>query len=279
MPSNDRGPSTGPTILKGKTILVVDDFAVNAELLSLFAAEAGAIALTASDGRECVGIVEKRHVDLILMDRNMPVMDGLEATKAIRALPDGSSIVIVGITGYSDGEEESACLRAGMDAVYEKLIINEATLIEIGNRFFGGDENTLQRGLAENGRLYRHESRQIPAPAVAGAMVMDYDKALHEFEDDAPLLKSLMKDFNGTILSKLALMRQALEKKDYGCVQRESHGIRGGAANLCAIPLSNAAQSLETACRSLAPHETIAALLDELSGAIVSFDAFVCKRS
>jgi HPt (histidine-containing phosphotransfer) domain-containing protein len=104
---------------------------------------------------------------------------------------------------------------------------------------------------------------------------MDYEKALREFENDNELLLSLMEDFSKNIRSQLILMKKAFDNSDYSCIQTESHGIKGGAANLCAIPLAEAAKSLEKACKQSVDDKTISGLLENLEMDINLFDKYV----
>jgi two-component system, sensor histidine kinase and response regulator len=263
------------SILQNKVILIVDDYRINTELLSLFVADAGAIPLTASNGKECIDTIIKQHVDMILMDSNMPVMNGIDATKAVRLLPQGKDIIIIGISGSDEGKDTAICLQAGMNLVSAKLLLNCQKLKEIGELFFGITTDSPKSHLAAESTI-KQASRET-ADISTDPSIMDYNNALKEFENDNELLTSLIEDFNRIIHLQLLLMKQALGNSDFETIRRESHGIKGGAASLCALPLSNAAKHLESACRQLAGKETIESLLSELACAIDSFDHFIKK--
>lgn len=266
-----------PSVLQNKIILIVDDYEINTELLSLFVEEVGAIPLTAFNGKECIDIITKQHVDMILMDTNMPVMNGIDATKAVRSLPQGKDMVIIGISGSSEGEDNEICTKAGMNLVAAKLLLNCQRLDEIGRLFFGVSTDSQKPYMAAEFSIkqsgFKKSDNDINMP------IMDYDKALKEFENDKDLLISLIKDFSSKIQSQLLLMQQAFLNSDFECIQIESHGIKGGAANLCALPLSNAAKSLEHACKHHAEKETIESLLGELACVADSFDEFVKTKA
>ena len=99
------------------TILIVEDDA-NARLLTEANLKRFYNTLTAANGREALSVIYDKHVDLILSDIMMPVMDGLSATRAIRALdrPDAKTIPIIATTANAFTDDAEKCLRAGMNA-------------------------------------------------------------------------------------------------------------------------------------------------------------------
>lgn len=106
------------------TVLLVEDNAVNAMIATAMLTKLGCKVTPARDGEQAVEATKTQHFDLVLMDCNMPVMDGFEATKAIRALEQGGQArhLIVAQTGdVSEGDRE-ACLAAGMDDYIAKPI-------------------------------------------------------------------------------------------------------------------------------------------------------------
>jgi PAS domain S-box-containing protein len=117
----------------GARILVVDDDPINREISLLLLRDAGLAPDTACDGREAVAIVAQTDYALILMDVRMPVMDGLAATRAIRALPGGASTPILASTANAFDEDRQECLAAGMDDFVAKPIVPDeffATLLK-----------------------------------------------------------------------------------------------------------------------------------------------------
>jgi two-component system, sensor histidine kinase and response regulator len=105
-------------------VLVVDDNPVNRKLLQIILDRAGHDVTLACDGREAVGAVEGGRFDLVLMDVQMPVMDGLEATRRIRALPDPARArtPIVAVTANAMRGDADACYAAGMDGYVTKPV-------------------------------------------------------------------------------------------------------------------------------------------------------------
>lgn len=258
------------SLLKNKNILIVDDYAVNTELLSLFVDDAGANPITASNGLECIEIVKKQQIDMILMDSNMPVMNGLDTTRELRLLPQGKDLIIVGISGNDNENDEKMCLDAGMNCVVPKLTLNGTKLIKLAESLLHSPETSA--ATESHQTLTQHnETTGNSTPD----QTMDYKKALREFENDKELLNSLIVEFNKISHCSAQSMKQALETSDYAHVQKESHGIKGGAANLCAMPLSDAAKALENACRANVQPEEIAKLFDIFMITLAQFDTFV----
>ncbi len=260
--------------LKDKVILIVDDYVINTEMISLLVSDTGATPLTASNGRECVNIICKQSVDMIFMDQHMPVMDGLQATREIRSLPEGKNIPIIGISASEDDHERGQCLQAGMNMVVNKLTLNFEKISEIAELMIGNPNS-----IAENPANHNFQSEHLDCekPDFDGEE-MNYVKALMEFENDDDLVHSLMEEFLKNTRAQVKSMKDSFENGDFGSIQRESHGIKGGAANLCAMPLSNAAKALEMACKKHETPDTIFKLLNDLNKAVESFGSYVKKK-
>ncbi|RYZ76664.1 MAG: hybrid sensor histidine kinase/response regulator [Proteobacteria bacterium] len=111
-------------VLKGKKILVVDDVADNRTLVERYLTPSGAVVSKASGGAEALAHIEKDEADLILMDIQMPEMDGYEATSKLRAM--GYKKPIVALTAHAMRDELDRCLKAGCDMTLTKPITKVA---------------------------------------------------------------------------------------------------------------------------------------------------------
>lgn len=112
---------------KGKEILLVEDVELNREIAETILTEAGFHVNSVEDGKQAVNYMESEKgnmIDLILMDVMMPVMDGLEATRRIRALehPDAGTVTILAMTAQSSADSIHQCEQAGMNGYIAKPV-------------------------------------------------------------------------------------------------------------------------------------------------------------
>jgi CheY-like chemotaxis protein len=126
-------------IAEALRVLVVDDNAVNRELIRALLTPFDLVIETAADGVEAIEAQARTPFDVILMDVQMPVMDGLTATRRIRAAaaPDRSSVPIIAMTANVLAEQVERCLEAGMTDHIGKPI-DPATLVEKLAKWSGG---------------------------------------------------------------------------------------------------------------------------------------------
>lgn len=113
-------PVVDPSVLRGRRVLVVDDLALNRRILTRVAERMGAETVEAVDGRDAVDQWRAHRPDLVLMDMQMPVVDGLEATRRIRRA--GGRVPVLAVTANATPDAERACLGAGMDAYLTKPV-------------------------------------------------------------------------------------------------------------------------------------------------------------
>ena len=120
----------------GLPALAVDDNEDSRKLASLMLKREGMIVTQAEDGRQALDIVSNNSPALVLMDLEMPVMSGLEAMRAIRALAPARPVKIVGLSAHADESAKTACLAAGADAYLVKPM-RMADLQGVLTRVFG----------------------------------------------------------------------------------------------------------------------------------------------
>jgi CheY-like chemotaxis protein len=106
-------------------LLLAEDNAVNQEVAVALIGSAGLPVDVAGDGQQAVEMVKAGDYALVLMDVQMPVMDGLDATRAIRRLPQGATLPILAMTANAFDDERQRCLDAGMDDHVAKPVVAE----------------------------------------------------------------------------------------------------------------------------------------------------------
>ncbi|TCS16547.1 response regulator [Caulobacter sp. BK020] len=118
--ANEDEPARSP--LQGRRVLVVDDHPVNRRVIKLFLAPFDCDLVEVENGREALDALEAEAFDLVLMDVNMPVMDGLEATRRLRRDPRWADLPVIALTADVMRTQIDTCLEAGMDAHIAKPI-------------------------------------------------------------------------------------------------------------------------------------------------------------
>lgn len=122
---------TGETEFMSATILLVEDNADNQEIYRIILAHHGYHVLQAFDGGHGVELARAHGPDLILMDLTMPVIDGLEATRMLKADPATAAIPIVALTAHTAGEDRAAAAEAGCEAFLSKPVEPQRVAAEV----------------------------------------------------------------------------------------------------------------------------------------------------
>jgi signal transduction histidine kinase/DNA-binding response OmpR family regulator len=217
-------------------LLLAEDNSLNRELISAMLEQAGHEVVTVNDGAEAVRIAVRSEFDAILMDIQMPEMDGYAATRAIRQDAEGGAIPIIALTANALSGEADRCLAAGMDAHIAKPV-NWPALLE-----------TLDRLVARDGRQNPSCPRPVPgSPAEPAASVSFEGARLAE-------LRSSIGDQNAMRLLKLFVVdahrrfsSEPHSEEAYDMIRREAHEFAGSAGMLGFEELTAACNALQAA--------------------------------
>jgi CheY-like chemotaxis protein len=213
-------------------ILLAEDSLMNQKLvLGLLGAEHDVT--VASDGRQAVNLVEQATYDVVLMDVQMPVLDGLEATRMIRTRErtTDTHVPIVAMTAHAMKGDRERCLAAGMD-YYVSKPIRAARLFETLRTATSPDGVAKAGSGLENHRL-------------ALGPVVDWSEALHSVNGDRRLLRDIVEAFLDESPRLLTVIRTAIEQLDAKTLQRAAHTLKGSTRYFGASQVSEMALRLE----------------------------------
>jgi two-component system, sensor histidine kinase and response regulator len=244
-------PGSHETARQGR-ILVVDDYEVNRQVACMHLTAAGFHVDLAEDGQQAADAVKRTPFDLILMDVQMPVLNGYDATARIRrweaAKGDGRHTPIIALTANALKGDEAKCLAAGMDGYLIKPV-HRHQLIKAADQWI--DVKVL------SGKRSSRPADPADNRPSGPSAVMDTATAVEEF-GDAETVQMVAEQLIEHVTAQLATIRAAMDGDDREQIRKEAHAIKGGAATLEAGPLSAAAARLET----LSPGGTPAHIAD-----------------
>jgi len=248
---------TGESRPRPARILVAEDNITNQQVAASILAKLGHRVDVVENGKEALKSLRHIPYDLVLMDCQMPEMDGFEAAKRIREPQSGMRnprIPIVAVTAYAMNGDREMCLAAGMNDYIAKPVDPEALAA------------TLQKWLpCELARFGSAMERSIPAPATPEVSVPVFDEAalMKRLMGDRALARTIVTGFLDDMPNHLAALKSHLEARDAGAAGRRAHSMKGAAACVSAIALHNHALEMEHAAAAGNLH-AIAARLPEL---------------
>jgi two-component system, sensor histidine kinase and response regulator len=228
-------PALGKQPRRVLDVLVAEDNPVNRKLVATLLKKRGHRVMSVENGRLAVEVIGKgkRRFDVVLMDLQMPEMDGLEATAAIRARESGGGrhVPIIALTAHAMQGDRERCLAAGMDGYLSKPIDVMALLSTIEQHGDG----------AENAR---NEASDSVTPAV-----FDEQAALACTGGDRGLLKEVVKTFRGSCAAYQRRIEDALRQKDAESLRMAAHALKGAIATVGSAAGRHAAAEVEQFAR------------------------------
>ncbi|MGD0403701.1 MAG: response regulator [Candidatus Acidiferrales bacterium] len=222
----------------GLKVLLAEDNAVNRLLARRLLEKYGNTVIAVENGREALEAIERDRPDLVIMDVQMPVMDGLEAIRAVRDKEhtSGLHLPIIALTAHAMKGDRERCLEAGADEYLTKPI-RAAELFAALSRMNAGN-------IAPD-----------PAPATAAddvsssVAVIDLKEALQRVGDQETL-EELARLFIEECPKLMTEIRQSLAASDGIALERSAHSLQGSSASLGAPSISRASQELQKLARS-----------------------------
>jgi PAS domain S-box-containing protein len=213
--------------LSGRRILLVDDNDFNREIGLAQLEDTGATVDTAENGALAVAAVSQQAYDLVLMDIQMPVMDGYSAARILRkSWPD---LPILALTAHAMVEEKDRVLAAGMNDILTKPVLPKLLYAAL-SRWLGDGPVVVPAA---------------PEPAQHALLVLDLATALTRVNGDRPTLDRFLRLFRDRNANTVAQMGAALEAGNFELARRLAHSFKGGAGTVGLVQLQAAAAELE----------------------------------
>ncbi|MDK2125619.1 PAS domain S-box protein [Parachitinimonas caeni] len=233
--------------LDGKSILIVEDNKLNQELITLLLDGFDCHTSVANNGLEALAMASKQPFDLVLMDMQMPKMDGLTATRALRAEPAYATIPIVGLTADAFEQDRQACLQAGMNDVVTKPIQPERLYALLASLLQG----TLLPATQASG-LFAPSDQLTGLAALRQARGLDIETGLQLIGGKEQSYLRLLRLFVSEHYGAAQTIRSALVEGDQKRALREAHSLKGAAASIGAGEVADYAGALEARLRRCA---------------------------
>ncbi|MBC7206277.1 MAG: response regulator, partial [Methyloversatilis sp.] len=248
-----------PRVRVGAHVLLVEDNAINQEVARELLEGAGLMVDIAANGAEAVDKVARSHYDVVLMDMQMPVMNGVEATRRIRATEAGRTLPILAMTANAFEDDRRRCAEAGMNGHLIKPVDPE--------RMFAALAQWIPEG--------EHAAASPLTPTTPTTpVVINREVGVRALGGDAAGYRQVLDMFLVNHSGDVDRLRQAIKDGDRVLAERVAHTLKGVAATIGAHALRDRALALEQALHAGTPVQTIA---DDIAACAVQIGA-VCDE-
>jgi len=255
--------------LRDIRILLVEDNEINREMAQEILQEAGLKVTIANNGREAVDMVKTNAYDIVLMDIQMPIMDGYDATREIRKDPIFAELPIIAMTANASLSDQEKCFQAGMNGHVAKPIDIDKLFQTIAH-WLKKEQGTIQ-GKTTHGISASHSSKNkavtentIMIPDLAG---IDVQTGLSRLGGNQKFYCELLVKFHKNHKHAIKEIRYALDHDDFKTAERLAHTIKGAAGNIGAQDVYIDSGALETELKTNRP-DNVELLIEKLEQAL-----------
>jgi two-component system sensor histidine kinase/response regulator len=260
--------------LRGARILLAEDNDINQQIAVELLEGAGATVTVADNGRiayeTLVNSPQPPPFDVVLMDLQMPEMDGYQATAKLRADPRFTNLTIIAMTAHATLEERQRCLASGMNDHISKPI-DPDNLYETVGRFCKPDVTGARTAMSASSPVSAGADKAVRAPEsddFSGVTGLDAADGLTRVAGNRKLYAKLLRQFVESQGPVVALVAEALARGDAALAERLAHTLKGVAGNIGAKPVHAAAATLEKAVRDKAPDAEVDAAKQQVAAVL-----------
>ncbi len=249
-----------------RRILLAEDNPVNQEVAAAILRKRGHDVFVVDDGAQAVEAFQQGGIDLILMDLHMPNLDGVAATRRIRALPEGRLIPIVALTADALSGEREACLSAGMDDYITKPFKS----IEL---FAIVEREQWKRRPAAATPLDVPSVPSVPSAHVVPPVDIAGFRAQMREAGAEDAVDSIIETYLADAPKRVALLSAAFSAGDIGAIQREAHALKSASASLGAARLSELLLQIELSAHEgrLSDAQALGVSLEDVANQVFTY--------
>jgi signal transduction histidine kinase/DNA-binding response OmpR family regulator len=270
--SSARSPAT--RAYAGKRALVVDDHSVNQLLASKLLHMLGLDVELAADGEQALQAAQAGQFDVVLMDIQMPRMDGWQATQQIRQWEQAQQqqrTPIIALTAHASAADREQALACGMDGYLTKPISSEALNAALEQ---AGLRQAMAQGPAPQPTTPLKPAQAVPepSPSAVGAAIANRERMLARVAGDEPLLRAMAKAFCLDLRERMGLVHAAIQKQDWPAIAAQAHALKGALLTMTAQAAAIEAKAMEQAAQAQDMPGTQAAFARLSVAAKVAYD-------
>lgn len=249
-----------PNELEGMKILLVEDNEFNQAVALEVLKKLGCRVVLASNGPEAVRLFDREPFDVILMDLQMPDMDGFETTRRIRRAPGGAGIPIIAQTAHAYMEHRERCLAVGMNEHISKPVMS-ADLARVLRRYAGSRTAAPESGEAQPQRT------DTPPTIEPDGEHFRVHEFMQRVDGDMECAQDIARTFVESLPGNIGDLKKSLDREALDEVKRHAHSIKGASAAMAAPRMYALAAHIEEAAdgeRMPELHQLMDRLADEL---------------
>jgi two-component system sensor histidine kinase/response regulator len=264
--------------VRGARILLAEDNDINQQIACELLQDAGFVVEVAENGLIALEMVQRASYELILMDMQMPVMDGLSATTAIRCIPKFNDLPIVAMTANARVEDRRACMEAGMNDFLSKPIDPDTLWSMLLKWIRRGTSAVVTSSATTTPGMPAADTAPAaakPSPAGGpdlpdGIRGLDVRLGLSRMMGKKTLYITMLRKYVAGQKNCIQTMREAIQSGDWATAQRTAHTLKGVSGTVGATEIPAHAEALEHATRAQRPVAELETMLTALDAPLTT---------